>query len=140
MEDIFIRTFYNCKKLKNITLPKKIYWISVEAFAGCKSLKNITLPSAMTTISEYAFCGSGLKEIVLPKKMEIIREGAFSDCKNLKKIEIKSKKIKKKYLEELAFHNINKKAVFDVPNSCIKKYKKWLIETGSFKKKTMKIK
>ena len=140
MEFVYTKVFYNCTKLKTVILPKKIHWITTEAFSGCKSLEKIILPSAVINIDEYAFQGCGLKEIVLPKKIEAIREGAFSDCKNLKKVVIKSKKIKKKYLEQLAFTNINKKAVFDVPNSCIKKYKKWLIETGSFKKKTMKIK
>lgn len=140
MDLVYIRVFYNCTKLKTITLPKKINCISAEAFAGCKSLQKIKLSSVMTNIGEYAFSGCGIKEIVLPKKIEVIREGAFSDCKKLKKIVIKSKKIKEEYLGQLAFHNINKKAVFDVPNSCVSKYKKWFVKTGSFKKKTMKIK
>ena len=154
MDSIGSRVFYNCKKLSTITLPKKVYIINQEAFAGCKGLKKIKLPSAMTFIEKYAFSDCGLKEIVLPKKVTYMEEGAFCDCKNLKKIVIKSKKIStwrgynenkaqdeqgEESLRDLVFYNIHKKAVFDVPNSCIKKYKNWLKETGSYKK-TMKIK
>ena len=154
IDSIGSRVFYNCKKLKTIPLPKKVYIIKEEAFAGCKSLQKIKFPSAMAYIEAYAFRGCGLKQIVLPKNMLSIEEGAFSDCKKLKKIVIKSKGIEtwrgynenkaeedqeEESLKDLVFYNIHKKAVFDVPNSCIKKYKEWLIETGCFKK-TMKIK
>lgn len=153
-DNINIKAFYNCKNLTTITFSKNLYWIRQEAFVGCKALQKINLPSKMAFIEDYAFHDCGLTEIKLPKNVNTLGEGVFSDCKKLKKIVIKSKKIdtwrglddhvpedehEEEELKDLVFYNIHKKAVFDVPNSCIKKYKKWLKETGSYKK-TMKVK
>lgn len=150
-----IGRFTECTALEEITIPNKVKKISTYAFYGCKSLKNVQFSNGLLEIGNNSFTGCNLlKEVVIPKNMLSIEEGAFSDCKKLKKIVIKSKGIEtwrgynenkaeedqeEESLKDLVFYNIHKKAVFDVPNSCIKKYKEWLIETGCFKK-TMKIK
>lgn len=136
------RTFLNCTKLTTVIMPNGIEVIGTEAFAGCKSLKTVKLPSTLEAICEYSFDGCAMREITIPKKVNQIQKGAFINCRKLKKIVIKSKKIEEWTWEQerFPFYNIHKKAVFDVPNSCITKYTKWLTQTGSFKEKTMKIK
>lgn len=47
--------FYDCKKLKEITMPDGVKNIGDEAFSGCTSLKSITIPSSVISIGSRAF-------------------------------------------------------------------------------------
>ena len=110
--------FTGMKKLKSITIPKEIKYISdytfqsdtslskvifegdnVEgigdfAFSECKSLKKIKFPKKLVVIGDYAFADSGLSgKVILPKKCYYIAEGAFSGCKNITNVCFKGKNI-----------------------------------------------
>ena len=84
--------------------------------------------------------------IIIPKNVKIIGhnyrvvgvyKNAFKGQKNLKKIVVKSKNIIT--VGKNAFKNINMKAKFFVPKSCLKKYKK-LFNKKAGVTKSMKIK
>lgn len=49
--------FYNCSKLKSITIPKSVTFIGGGAFYNCGSLTKIIIPSSVTEISNQAFFG-----------------------------------------------------------------------------------
>ena len=136
--EIGVEAFCDCVNLKKVKLPDGLELIPDRAFEGCEKLKSINLPKNLKEIELYAFRGTGLTQITIPSKVKEISWYAFNHCNKLKKITIKSKKIKE--IGRGAFSYIHKKAVFDVPNKYIKKYKNMLIKSKSFKKKNVKVK
>ena len=62
-----LATFYNCPKLKNVTLSEGIKLLMNRMFLNCTALTSITLPSTVTRVNS-AFMGcSGLTEITFPE-------------------------------------------------------------------------
>ena len=102
--DIESYSFKGCSKLTTVKFKgKKLKKIGTGAFKNCTKLKSISLTStSLKTISSNAFYG----------------------CKNLKTITIKSTKVT---FGKNSFKGISKKAVFKVPKSKIKTYKKNII-------------
>lgn len=87
IELIHNATFYRCKNIKEIILPKKMTYIGVNAFYGCKSLSSFTIPEGIETISESTFEGcKNLKEIVIPSSVKVIDTNAFKSCESLEKV------------------------------------------------------
>ena len=97
------------------------------------------------------FCNKNAKSAVIPASVRGSRDGkdisyevvavdqkAFAGCKNLKKLRIESKKLQK--IGRNTFQGINKKAVFILPPSCRKQYKKLFTAKTGYQKKTMKLK
>ena len=82
-------SFYNCKSLKNITIPSSVTRISHNAFENCSSLSSITIPNSVTSIGYSVFenC-SGLANITIPDSVISIGENAFERCTSLKSITI----------------------------------------------------
>lgn len=63
-----LATFYNCPKLKDVTLAEGIKLLMNRMFLNCTALTSITLPSTLTRVNS-AFIGcSGLTEITSPKQ------------------------------------------------------------------------
>ena len=82
-------TFYNCNKLKSITLPSCITNIGKNAFASCTSLTSIDIPDSVTEIKENAFYNcTSLISINLPKGITSISSGVFQNCGSLTSITI----------------------------------------------------
>lgn len=117
-------TFKDCVALKSINIPEGVKRIEDEAFSGCKALKKATLPNSLVIIGDFAFYTSGLTKITIPKNVTYIGDDAFASCEKLKTVKIKSSKIKK--IGVCAFLGISNKSVIDVPNKCLKKYKKMM--------------
>ena len=67
------KTFYQCSKLKWLTIPSSVTSISVSAFYDCYSLTSVTIPSSVTSIGNNAFqnCYS-LKYIDIDKPTDSI--------------------------------------------------------------------
>ncbi len=135
--------FTNCTRLEKVTLSKKLKTIKEFTFWGCKRLSQLEIPESVTKIGVAAFQGTGLKKMVIPKSVTSIyrkegedkyksRDGLFKGCKNLRSVTIRSKKLKKVY--KYAFMKLNKKVVFYVPKSKVKKYRKMFLASGSDKK------
>lgn len=80
--------FYNCKNLKEITLPSSITLIGSDAFNGCVSLEKFVVPESVKRINAGAFKGcTGLKEITIPSTVEYMGEGqVFRGCTSLKTV------------------------------------------------------
>ena len=78
--------FYNCKLIKNITLPDTTTSIGNKAFYNCSALVAFELPKNVTNIGDYAFyyC-SALAEINIPATVTNIGENAFYYCTALSK-------------------------------------------------------
>ena len=94
--------FYNCKNLKNVTLPDNLEVIHNGSFMGCKSLKNIVLPENLRTITHRAFCGSGLESITLPESLKDVGRYAFAGCTSLSRVVFPKNM---KVIEQFAFYN-----------------------------------
>ena len=135
--------FTNCTRLQKVTLSKKLKTIKKSTFWGCKRLSQLEIPESVTKIGVGAFQGTGLKKLVIPKNVTSFYRkkgesayksvhGLFKDCKNLRSVTIQSKKLKKVY--KYAFTKLNKKVVFYVPKSKVKKYRKMFLASGSDKK------
>lgn len=71
-------------------------------------------------------------------QIAVVDPKAFAGCKNIKKIQIQSKRLQK--IGKNAFQGIHRKAVFTLPSSCRKKYKKLFTAKTGYQKKTMKLK
>lgn len=103
-------TFYSCKSLKELILPKTITEIKPFAINNCENLesvkmyesvkyirrtslslnrklKNLNLSPAIEIIEEYAFANAAFESIILPKGIKFIAEGVFFACPNLKDIQ-----------------------------------------------------
>ena len=60
--------FYECCKLKDITMPEKLKTIGKRAFYGCKELSKIEIPNNVNYIDFYAFMNlylNGYKQPVI---------------------------------------------------------------------------
>ena len=131
------------KTYKNITIPKTIKLngytfqvtsVSSRAFKNCKKLKSVKIGDNVSKIDKYAFMGCGrLQSVTIGKGLTQIGSKAFYKDKSLKKVIIKSSNLKK--VNAKAFSGISKKAVIDVPNKKIKKYKR-ILKKGNYPKNT----
>ncbi len=90
-------TFYNCKDLTSITIPKSVTYIGEGAFGSCPGLTEINVESGCENYEsrEGVLFGKGLTSLIrcpegkagsfaVPRGTVRIELGAFSDCINLK--------------------------------------------------------
>ena len=91
VKTISYRAFYNCVRLKNLTLTEGIETIGPYAFAGCLKLTDITLPGSLKAIQLAAFryC-TALEEISIPNGVTELGSYAFEQCSNLKNVSLPS--------------------------------------------------
>lgn len=82
IKTLYLRTFMNCSKLSNVTLPAKLEEINVYAFKDCKNLSTISYPSTMRYIEAGAFEGSNVKEY--PENLKKTDDGSYVQLGNLK--------------------------------------------------------
>lgn len=82
------KAFYNCTKIKSVTLPNSITKIQANAFALCDNLKKISLPENLTEIGDNAFYKCvAIENLTFEEKLEIIGENAFFSCSSLKNLD-----------------------------------------------------
>ncbi|MBR1691631.1 MAG: leucine-rich repeat domain-containing protein [Lachnospiraceae bacterium] len=130
--------FFCCKNLEKVTLSKNMTVIHKNTFAHCSKLKSIQIPKKVRTIGKRAFVNTAITRVTIPENVTRIERLAFWSYKTkLKKVTIKSTKLKEIGTEAFSPKN---GAVYDVPDKCIKKYKKMLIKQKCFTKGKTKIK
>ena len=80
--DICDYAFYDCIRLKNITIPSGVTLIRSHAFHNCKSLTTVVLPETVKTIYDHAFeyCPK-LESINIPASVTKIGYGVFRFAK-----------------------------------------------------------
>ena len=85
---IMSSAFYDCRYLKNISIPHGVTHIDHAAFSGCSSLTEIVLPNSLIEIGYDAFkeCTS-LESIIIPSSVTYI-SSSFNNCNNLKNVDV----------------------------------------------------
>jgi len=77
--------FYECKSLRNVTLPDGLLSVGNSAFFGCVLLEGITLPEGLTYIGSQAFHScAALPSITIPDSVTHLGDRAFHSCKALR--------------------------------------------------------
>ena len=71
------KAFIFCDKLKEVNLSDNIHTIESEAFDECYRLENITLPSKLKKIGSYAFFDCSIKDLYIPQYLEKIGDSSF---------------------------------------------------------------
>lgn len=81
--------FFECTKLKEITLPPSVNVIGSDAFNGCTSLETFNVPETVQKINAGAFRNcTALKNITIPATVSYMGEGqTFRGCTALKTVE-----------------------------------------------------
>ena len=75
--------FYNCTRLKTISLPTSLVSIGDHAFMGCISLEAVAIPEETGSVGKAAFYGcKSLTQVELPQGVTI-GAGAFRNCDGL---------------------------------------------------------
>ena len=119
------------KKLKKLTIGKKVTAIGTGAFEDCAKLSTVLGGAGLTTIGDRAFCKcKALTAFTFGKKVARIGKDAFNGCKKLMNITIKTTKLTKKTIGKNCFKGIAAKAVFKCPKKMLKKYTTWLKKPG----------
>ena len=128
-------TFYGCRSLVSIELPKNLKRIQGEAFLECTSLVSIVIPENTIEIGVGAFmeCIS-LTSIELPEKIEKMGDGIFRNCTSLSSIIIRAVNppilFREGNLEQdntemnLDLNRGNTNCTIYVPKQSVKSYKK----------------
>ena len=79
--------FYNCTRLKSITIGNSVKSIGNSAFYNCTGLTSIIIPDSVTSIGGYAFNScTGLKSITIGNSVKSIGDSAFHNCTGLTSI------------------------------------------------------
>lgn len=82
-----------CKKsdITEVVINSGVNAIGDEAFYECKKLKKVTISDTVTDIGYNAFASTGISEIVIPSTVKRIGAYSFYDCKKLKKVTMPGK-------------------------------------------------
>ena len=99
VEKIGKRAFYYSKRLQCVTMKQGVKSTGIASFYCCKKLESVKLPKSLEKIEANAFNTTALREVTIPENVVEIGDGAFDQKwvkkKTLKKVTIKSKKITK---------------------------------------------
>ena len=70
--------FFNCKKLKKVTIPKGILTVSNSAFEGCSGLTDVTIAAKTINAKAFAEC-KNLKAVKMEEGVTTIQGMAFAN-------------------------------------------------------------
>ena len=81
--------FFNCKKIKTISLPDTIKEIRYSAFDKCSlSIETLKLPSSLVYLGLYAFADNDIKHVIINNKLQTIIGDPFGVNMNLEDIQV----------------------------------------------------
>ena len=76
--------FFDCVKLKDVTIGKNVTSIGWNAFCACEELTGVVIPDGVTEIANWTFYGcSKLKSATIPGSVSKIGANAFLGCLGL---------------------------------------------------------
>lgn len=88
-------SFFGCKKLKTVEIPKTITDVSTLAFYGCDlselSFSLLKEESQLEASGEQAFAKSCIQTLDCPPSLEYLGYGAFAHCKELRWVNLQTK-------------------------------------------------
>ncbi|MCR5461661.1 MAG: leucine-rich repeat domain-containing protein [bacterium] len=115
IENILTKTFFECKNIYRIVLPKNLKVIGYQAFSYCQSLEELIIPESIEEIMAGAFeeCIS-LFQITIPSSITNIEMNLFKNCSHLERITL-SNGLKK--IGESAFENCIKLIEINLPET-----------------------
>ena len=79
--------FYNCARLRHVTVPSSVTAIGGQVFKYC-GLSGVTIPSSVTSIGDGAFYGSGLQTVSIPSSVKTFGFDMFNSCTNLSSVSL----------------------------------------------------
>ena len=82
VENIGASAFYNCRSLRQVTLPESLKSIGDNAFA-CSGLEEVGLPHNVRFIGDLAFSKTHISSITIPEGVTTFGKDAFSAIKEL---------------------------------------------------------
>lgn len=132
------KAFSKYTKVTAVTIGDGVRNIGSNAFSKCSKLTRVTMGKGVTDIGANAFveCKKLSAVKINSSYLQTIGKTAFSKDKKLKNVTIKSTKLTK--IGKNAFKGIHKKAVFKLPKSKLKAYKKLIKKAGAGSKVTYK--
>ena len=78
------KAFFQCSRLKSVTIQEGVTKIGDWAFIECKGLKRVMIPHSLTSIGNEACEGcSSLTSLTLPQNVSSIGNRAFASCNKL---------------------------------------------------------
>ena len=105
--------FYNCTGLTSIIIPDSVTSIGGYAFNSCTGLKSITIGNSVKSIGDSTFANcTGLTSIIIPDSVTSIRVGAFKSCTGLTSIKIGNSV---KSIGDSAFYDCNYLSTITIP-------------------------
>ena len=109
------KAFYQCFRLKSITIPNSVTSIGSKAFEDCYGLTSVTIGNSVTSIGESAFeyC-DGLTSITIPNSVTSIGKLAFYQCYRLTSVTIGNSVTS---IGNQAFGDCSKLTSITIPNS-----------------------
>lgn len=84
--------FYDCDKMKNVTMSDSVTKIDDYAFSECDKLESISFSDSISYIAPYVFirCGK-LSKVDLPSALKTITFSTFNGCESLSTVNVDSK-------------------------------------------------
>ena len=88
VKDFGTATFRKCTSLVTVTFNKgsQAQTLGSDTFYGCTSLKTVVLPEGLTSLGTGTFYNTGLEEFTVPATITSIGKSVFSNCKSLTSI------------------------------------------------------
>ncbi len=81
--------FYNCKSLKNVTLPSNLKKIETSAFVDCTALEKIIIPQSVHTLGGRAFDGcNSLNSVEIKGNVQSAGWYIFNGCLSLETVKL----------------------------------------------------
>lgn len=80
--------FYQCRKLRSVTIPDSVTEIGTRSFA-MSGITQIEIPDSVETIGYMAFAMCNyLDEVVIPSSVTHLGDAAFYECQELQRAEV----------------------------------------------------
>ena len=64
------KSFYKCKSLSKITLPKSLRYLKYSCFSYCSSLEKLNLPEGLKSVEQEALSCAKIKTLHIPSTLE----------------------------------------------------------------------